>query len=89
MSAERERDEERLAILDALVAAMHRRDEVIDVIASSPDPKAAQQAVAALLRIDHAPARAVLDAQLRLFTTSYRDQLTADHNEIRDARHRA
>lgn len=83
-SSERERTEERLSLLEALVTATERRTEVLDSIANAPDTEQAQAALEGLLGINEVQARAVLDAQLRLFTVAYRSRIARERDEVQD-----
>lgn len=72
---------ERLEILDALVAAVDRRHEVLDVVAGTATPEEAVPRLAELLACTEIGARAVLDAQVRRFAAGERARL----HEARDA----
>lgn len=85
MSSQRERDEQRLSILEGLVTAMERRSEVFELIANAPDPDAAQRSLATSIGLNDLQARAVLDAQLRIFTLKYQVHVTTDRDELREA----
>jgi len=63
---------QRLAVLDAFLLAVKRRDGVMDAIADARDPDEARSSVAELLGIeaDTAAAQVVVDLRLRSFSQS-------------------
>ena len=63
-----ERHREELMILEALVQAMDRRDELFQVIEDSEDVDEAIRRVGHLLGVGTVGSRAVLDLQARRFT---------------------
>lgn len=81
---ERERKiKEELTILDALVQATVRRDEVFEVIEDSEDVDEAISRVGQLLNVGEVPSRAVLDVQARRFTRDQRKRIVSRVNELR------
>lgn len=80
---ERETAENRLEIMEALVLASSQRAEVIEVVGNAENTNTAELAVRDLLGVGEVPARAVLDAQLRRFTSRERANLTASRDELR------
>lgn len=80
---QREMAEMRLEILEALVLASSRRAEVLEVVGHAEDFDTAELAVRDLLGVGEVPARAVLDVQLRRFTSRERTQLTSRRDELR------
>jgi DNA gyrase/topoisomerase IV subunit A len=70
------RDE--LQLLEAMVQANDRREEVFSAIETSETPDEARAAVAKLLGVGEILARAVLDMQARRWTQGERRKIT-DH----------
>jgi CspA family cold shock protein len=81
--AEREAARARLGILDAIVSAGDRRDDVMAVIAEADSTDGAREAVAELLGVTDAGATAVLDLQLRRFSHEAMQRLRAERDELR------
>jgi DNA gyrase/topoisomerase IV subunit A len=79
---ERETRQE-LMILDALVKAMDRRDEVFQMIEDSEDRDEAMRRVGQLLGVGELGSRAVLDLQARRFTRDQRQALASRAEELR------
>lgn len=73
----------RLAVNEALVAALDRRHEVLEAIADAEDPDAAQVAVARLLALAPEEAQAILDMQLRWLTRTQGHKLREELAEFR------
>lgn len=63
-----EKLQEYLATCDALIAALDRRHEVLDAVSTSGTAEEAIVAIARLLDVAEAPARAVVDSQFRRYT---------------------
>ena len=80
--AERHAREE-LMVLDALVQAMDRRDEVFQMIENSEDVEEPMRRVGQLLGVGKLPSRAVLDLQARRFTRDQRQALASRAEELR------
>jgi DNA gyrase/topoisomerase IV subunit A len=81
-------DEERharqeLMILDALLQAMDRRDEVLQIIEDSEDFDEARRRVGQLLGVGEIGSRAVLDMQFRRLTRDQRRALATRAEELR------
>ncbi|WP_148076996.1 DNA gyrase subunit A [Nocardioides aurantiacus] len=74
--------QERLTLLDALIAATSRRDEVFAVLSRSEDPERAVSELRQLLSIEEIPARAIVDLQLRRFTSGERQKLADMRAEL-------
>ncbi|OFI37978.1 DNA gyrase subunit A [Arthrobacter sp. SW1] len=74
---------EELVILDALVQAIARREEVFQAIEDSEDVDEAIRRVAQLLGVGELASRVVLDAQARRFTRDQRQKLTSRAEELR------
>lgn len=72
-----------LMILDALVQAMDRRDEVFQMIEDSEDGDEAIRRVGQLLGVGELGSRAVLDLQARRFTRDQRQALASRAEELR------
>ena len=75
--------EGQLALAEALLLAVSHRDEVMAAIDRAADAEAGVTAVQELLGIDHTPARAVLDMQLRRFATKERANTEEHCAELR------
>ncbi|WP_139006182.1 DNA gyrase subunit A [Arthrobacter crystallopoietes] len=76
------RDE--LMILEGLLAAMDRRDEVFQVIEDSEDMQEATRRVGKLLGVGELRSRAILDMQARRFTRDQRRYIAAYAEDLRD-----
>jgi DNA gyrase/topoisomerase IV subunit A len=74
---------ESLAMYEAIVLGMERRREVFDVVEASSDPDDATVGLQRLLNVSEVHARAVLDTQLRRFTTRDRERLVEERDRIR------
>lgn len=74
---------DRLHVLEALVAALDRRDEASAAISGADDTAAAAEALAALLDTDDLGARAVLGLHWSAFTRTRRQQAHDDLQDIR------
>lgn len=70
-------------ILDALVQAVDRRDEVFQVIEDSEDVDEAIRRAGQLLGVGELGSRAVLDQQARRFTRSQRKAIASRAEELR------
>ena len=74
---------QRLEILDAVVAAIDRRIDVLETIASSPSADEARVRVCALLGVSEVAATAILDLQWRRFAQSERRRIAEECAEFR------
>ncbi|GAA3733218.1 DNA gyrase subunit A [Salinactinospora qingdaonensis] len=74
--------EERAHILRALLKAIDRIDEVIQLIRSSASADESKSGLMAMLEIDDVQARAILDMQLRKLAALERRQLTDEYDEL-------
>ncbi|WP_017577884.1 DNA gyrase subunit A [Nocardiopsis kunsanensis] len=74
--------EERAHILRALLRAMDRIEEVIQLIRSSASADEARTGLMGLLEIDDVQARAILDMQLRKLAALERNALTSEYDEL-------
>jgi DNA gyrase subunit A len=74
---------DRLEFLDAILAAIERRAEVIDLIAESESAGEARASLRALLGISELAATAIIDLQLRRFAKLERSRILAERDEIR------
>ncbi|MCR4622254.1 MAG: DNA gyrase subunit A [Clostridiales bacterium] len=72
----------RAHILEGLLFALDRIDEVIDLIRSSPNPPAAKQGLMDMLSIDDKQAQAILDMRLQRLTGLERDRLNEEYAEL-------
>ncbi len=80
---QRKHAEERLAVLEAMVAAFEHRVEVFDVISDSESAEEAVGRLAALLAIPEVHAHAVLDLQSRRFARRERARVIDERDFIR------
>ena len=74
---------QRLELLDAISAALERRVEVMELIASSPSAAEARERVAALLGVSELCATAVLDLQWRRFAQLERNRIAEERDQMR------
>lgn len=85
----RRRLQQRLAVLEAVVAAVHRHREVTDAIVYAPDRAAATAAIRALLGVGPIPADAVLDLPWHQLTAERRRAIVAERDDLRSHLHAA
>lgn len=85
MSDNDQKVREELAILEALVTAIDRRDEVFQVADDSDDSEEAIRRVGQLLDVGSLASRFVLDMQLRRFTRDQRQALATRMEELKSA----
>ncbi|MDP9999046.1 DNA gyrase subunit A [Pseudarthrobacter sulfonivorans] len=83
MDQDEEQTKQELMILEALVQAMDRRDEVFQVIEDSEDVDEAIRRVGQLLGVGALGSRAVLDLQARRFTRDQRQRSASRAEELR------
>jgi DNA gyrase subunit A len=74
---------QRLAILDALVTAIERRAELIEIVASAENADQARSQLATAFDLNEIQATAALDLQVRRFATRERQRINDERNEIR------
>nr|PZN42566.1 MAG: DNA gyrase subunit A [Actinomycetota bacterium] len=74
--------EERAHILRALLKALERLDEVIELIRNSPSAAQASIGLQELLEIDEVQAQAILDMQLRKLAALERQQITDEYDAL-------
>ena len=79
------RHQQELALLDALLLAVDRRADVLDVVSGAADSEAAVVALRALLDIEDEHARAILDLSFHRLTESGRAQIAVVREERRSA----
>lgn len=72
-----------LAILEALVQAIDRRDEVFQLVDDSENVDEAIRRVGQLLGVGAVSSRAVLDLQVRRFTRDQRRAMASRARELR------
>lgn len=75
---------ERLDVLEVLVTAVDRRDEVIAAITSSASPDQASSVLVDLLGVSELGSYAVLDLQLRQLVQLNRERLVQARDQARD-----
>lgn len=85
MSDHDQKVREELAILEALVTAIDRRDEVFQVVDDSDNSEEAIRRVGQLLDVGSTASRFVLDMQLRRFTRDQRQALATRMDELKSA----
>lgn len=78
-----QRIRDQLMVVDALVRAIDRRDEVFQVVEDSEDEDEAIRRVAQLLGVDEFGGRVVLALQLRRLTRHQRQALACEAEELR------
>ncbi|MFE4229489.1 DNA gyrase subunit A [Arthrobacter sp. NPDC056886] len=84
MDAEQRRQEEYLLrLLDGLVKALDRREEVFQVVEDSEDQDEAIRRLVELLELDEFSCRAILDMQVSRFTREKRRTTAAQAEEVR------
>jgi DNA gyrase/topoisomerase IV subunit A len=83
MDEDERRTRDELMLLDALVQAMDRREEVFQMIEDSADSDEAIRRVGQLLGVGKLPSRAVLDLQARRFTRDQRQAIASRAEELR------
>ncbi|MCX6500246.1 MAG: DNA gyrase subunit A [Arthrobacter sp.] len=83
MDEDERRIRDELMILDALLRAMDRRDEVFQVIEDSEDEDEARRRVGQLLGVDDLGSRVVLDMQVRRLTRDQCQRLASRAAELR------
>ncbi|MFF2245880.1 DNA gyrase subunit A [Arthrobacter sp. NPDC058130] len=83
MDEDERQTRQELMILDALVQAMGRRDEVFQIIEDSEDADEARRRVGQLLDVGELGSRAVLDMQVRRLTRDQRRALASRAEELR------
>ncbi|WP_133834210.1 DNA gyrase subunit A [Arthrobacter sp. JUb115] len=83
------RTKQEMMILEALVQAIDRREEVFDAIGSSENLDEANLRVSQLLGVGDNCSRAVLDMQARRFTRDQRQILASHVEELRSKLSRA
>lgn len=76
---------QRLHVLEAVVAALDRRDEVSAAISAADDSAAAAEAIAALLGTDDLGGSAVLNLHWSAFTRTRSHHAREDLQEVRQA----
>ncbi|OBH07435.1 MULTISPECIES: GNAT family N-acetyltransferase [unclassified Mycobacterium] len=79
---DQDRKAARREIADALLKALERRHEVLDLIVDSEDTAAAVEAIVALLDTSHAGAEAVMGMSFDLLTKDSRKKIQADLEDL-------
>jgi len=83
MDEDERRIRDHLMVVDALVLAIDRRDEVFQMIVNSEDADEAIRQVGQLLGVGEFGGRVVLDLQFRRLTRVQRQALAAEAEELR------
>ena len=83
MDEDERRIRDHLMIVDALLRAVDRRDEVFQMIEDSEDMDEARRRVGQLLGVGELGSRAVLDMQVRRLTRDHRRRLASEAEELR------
>lgn len=73
---------ERLHVLDALVIALDRRGELVQVVGSAVDMDLARCALIELFEFDAVQAQVVLDLQVRRFAELQRQQIIDERQQV-------
>jgi len=76
------RAEARAHILEGLLIALGRIDEVIALIRSAADPEAAREGLIKEFELSEVQARAILDMRLQRLTQLEADKVQAEHDEL-------
>jgi DNA gyrase/topoisomerase IV subunit A len=85
MDTDQERDRQRrVELLDALLAALARRDEVSEVVGASDDSDQAAERLQKLLGVSSVAAIEILNMPWRGFTRDRRQILQEHISELRD-----
>ncbi len=79
----RQRAMERLAILDAIVTALDRRAEMMEIVGAAEDADEARNQLRTAFDLTETEATAVLDLQIRRFATRERQQISRERDNIR------
>ena len=74
--------EARLAIAEAMLLAISRRDEVLRLVGDADDDDAAREQLQSLLGVDLVSANAILDMQFRRLPTSQRAIIRRHRDEL-------
>ena len=86
MNAEqRKHAEDTLRLVDGLVKAMGRREDVFQVVEDSEDRDEALRRLMELLELDELSCRAILDLQVKGFTRERRRVIAAHAEELRSS----
>jgi DNA gyrase/topoisomerase IV subunit A len=83
MDEDERRIRDHVMVVDALVRAIDRRDEVFQVIEDSEDEDEAIRRVGQLLGLDEFGSRVVLDLQFRRLTRDQRQALVSEAEGLR------
>ncbi|GAA0951029.1 hypothetical protein GCM10009554_51850 [Kribbella koreensis] len=75
MTAELEAAEQRVRIFEGILVAVDRRVELLDIVANAASTDVALQALSRHLGLDEIQAQAVLDLQVRRFSTGERAKI--------------
>jgi DNA gyrase subunit A len=81
--AQRQDARPRLEILEAIIAAVDRRVEVVEVVAETDNADAARGRIAELLAVTEVGVLAVLDLQLRRSSQREVQRLRDERDELR------
>ena len=73
---------DRLEILNAIMAGLDRRTELMAVVEAAPDHDTARRDVMKLLHVSELGANAVLAMQIRRFTVREREKIRRELNEV-------
>ena len=77
-----EKARDRDHVVQGLLLALSRMDEVIEIIRSSADVETARANLMATLALSEVQAQAILDMQLRRLAALERERLQTEHNEL-------
>ena len=75
--------EHRLELLDALLVALDRRDEMLRIAGDAADAAEAGRRIEEAFGLNEAQATAVLDLQVRRFSASERERVRGERDRLR------
>ncbi len=76
--------QKRLHILEGFLIALQNLDEVIEIIKTSPDPKAASERLQMRFNLSEIQAKAILDLRLQRLTNLEQIKIKQEYNEIKE-----
>ena len=85
MDEDERRTRDELMVLEAMVKAMDRRDEVFQVIDDAEDEDEARRRLGQLLGVGELGSRVILDLQVRRFIRGQRQALVSRAEELRSS----
>lgn len=73
---------QRLEILDAIVAGIDRRQELLQIVSAAPSDEEARRQLGAAFGFNEGQAAAVLDIQVRRFATEQRRRISNERDQL-------